>query len=62
MTHASLGHVSNALKNKRFLTKIVLDQNNIGVEGAAILAEGLKSNETLTNLHLSHCGIGEKGA
>jgi Ran GTPase-activating protein (RanGAP) involved in mRNA processing and transport len=44
------------------LTKILLDQNKIGVEGAKTLAEGLKENETLTNLHLSHCIILEEGA
>jgi Ran GTPase-activating protein (RanGAP) involved in mRNA processing and transport len=27
-----------------------------------VLAEGLKDNETLTNLHLSHCEIMEEGA
>ena len=40
----------------------MLDSNKIGPEGAKILADGLKDNETLTNLHLSHCEILEDGA
>ena len=39
-----------------------MDSNKIGPEGARVLAEGLKENETLTNLHLSHCEIMEEGA
>jgi Ran GTPase-activating protein (RanGAP) involved in mRNA processing and transport len=27
-----------------------------------MLAEGIKANETLTNLHMSHCNILEEGA
>ncbi len=55
LTKTSIPLLSRALKNKRFLTKIMLDQNKIGVEGAKLLAEGLKDNDTLTNLHLSQC-------
>jgi Ran GTPase-activating protein (RanGAP) involved in mRNA processing and transport len=38
----SILHLSQALKNKRFLTKLVLDNNNIGSEGAKLLSKGLK--------------------
>lgn len=62
ITKASIPVFARSLRNKRFLTKILLDSNKIGVEGAKILAEGLKDNETLTNLHLSHCQILEEGA
>jgi len=55
ITKASIPVFAKSLRNKRFLTKILLDSNKIGVDGAKILAEGLKDNETLTNLHLSHC-------
>ena len=27
-----------------------------------LLAQGIDHNETLTNLHLANCGIGEEGA
>ena len=53
--------LSTALENKRFLTKLLLDNNKIGPQGAAILAQGIKSNETLTNLHLANCGLLEEG-
>jgi hypothetical protein len=33
--------LSSALANKRFLTKLLLDNNKIGVEGAELLAKGL---------------------
>ena len=55
ITKISLPTFAKSLRNKRFLTKILLDSNKIGVEGAKTLTEGLKDNETLTNLHLSHC-------
>lgn len=62
LTKLSIPSLAKSLKNKRFLTKILLDHNKIGVEGAALLTEGIKANETLTNLHLSHCVILEEGA
>ena len=62
LTHLALPVFAKSLRNKRFLTKILLDSNRIGIEGAKTLAEGLKDNETLTNLHLSHCLILEEGA
>jgi Ran GTPase-activating protein (RanGAP) involved in mRNA processing and transport len=40
----------------------MLDGNVIGIEGAKALSKGIKDNETLTNLHLSDCGIMEDGA
>lgn len=62
LSKASIPQFAKSLTNKRFLTKILLDQNKIGPEGAKTLADGLKDNETLTNLHLSHCEILEEGA
>jgi Ran GTPase-activating protein (RanGAP) involved in mRNA processing and transport len=53
--------LSQALANKRFLTKLLLDNNKIGPVGAATLAKGLSANETLTNLHLANCSLGEEG-
>jgi len=53
--------LSQALANKRFLTKLLLDNNKIGAEGATLLAKGLAANETLTNLHLANCQLGEEG-
>ena len=40
----------------------MLDGNVIGIEGAKALSVGIRDNETLTNLHLSDCGIMEDGA
>ena len=54
--------LANCLQNKKFLTKLLLDGNIIGVDGARALAKGIKDNETLTNLHLSDCLIMEDGA
>jgi len=62
ISSASIPELSNCLRNKRFLTKLLLDHNRIGPEGARTLAAGIKENETLTNLHLSNCFIGEEGA
>ena len=54
--------MSHCLQNKKFLTKLMLDGNVIGIEGAKALSKGIKDNETLTNLHLSDCCIMEDGA
>ena len=58
----SIPQLSKCLQNKKFLTKLLLDGNIIGVAGAEALANGIKDNETLTNLHLSDCMILEDGA
>jgi Ran GTPase-activating protein (RanGAP) involved in mRNA processing and transport len=62
VTKTSIPYLAKSLKNKRFLTKLMLDSNFIGIDGAKMLSEGLRQNETLTNLHLSHCQIQEEGA
>ena len=55
ITEKSIPKLSTCLSNKKFLTKLLLDGNVIGVEGAKALARGIRDNETLTNLHLSDC-------
>jgi Ran GTPase-activating protein (RanGAP) involved in mRNA processing and transport len=55
LTLDSMPVLSKALANKRFLTKLVLDNNKIGKEGAELLAKGIQANETLTNLHMANC-------
>lgn len=62
ISHVSIPPLSSSLKNKKFLTKLLLDGNVIGVDGAKALAAGIRDNETLTNLHLSECMILEDGA
>jgi Ran GTPase-activating protein (RanGAP) involved in mRNA processing and transport len=62
ISEACIPQLSNCLQNKKFLTKLLLDGNIIGVEGAKALAKGIRDNETLTNLHLSDCLIMEDGA
>jgi len=41
LTPDSMPILSKALGNKRFLTKLVLDNNKIGKEGAELLALGI---------------------
>ena len=62
ITQSVIPNLSVMLANKKFLTKLLLDGNVIGVDGAVALANGIKDNETLTNLHLSDCMIMEDGA
>lgn len=62
LSAAAIPSLSLCLQNKKFLTKLMLDGNVIGIEGARALSKGIKDNETLTNLHLSDCGIMEDGA
>ena len=62
ISEGCIPHLSQCLQNKKFLTKLLLDGNIIGVEGARALSRGIKDNETLTNLHLSDCLIMEDGA
>ena len=38
----------------RVLTELRLDENNIGDEGAAAIAEALRGNEVLTTLNLAN--------
>ena len=45
------------------LTKLQLQQNHIGPDGAAFLADALKDEEcNLRHLHLKACGVGVRGA
>ena len=62
ISESCIPQLSQCLSNKKFLTKLLLDGNVIGVEGAKALARGIRDNETLTNLHLSDCQIMEDGA
>jgi Ran GTPase-activating protein (RanGAP) involved in mRNA processing and transport len=55
ISHVSMDSLSKALVNKRFLTKLNLDNCRIGSQGAKMLSEGIRSNETLTNLHVANC-------
>ena len=38
ITKSSIPTLSDSLQNKRFLTKLLLDNNDIGQEGAQVLA------------------------
>ena len=62
ISESCIPYLSKCLQNKKFLTKLLLDGNVIGVEGAKTLSIGIRDNETLTNLHLSDCLILEDGA
>lgn len=62
ISESCIPNLSRCLQNKKFLTKLLLDGNIIGIQGAKTLANGIAENETLTNLHLSDCMIMEDGA
>ena len=53
---------AKALAQNTTLKVLVLNNNNIGGEGAKALAEALKTNTTLTNLNLGSNQIGDEGA
>lgn len=44
LTKAAIPKFSECIRNKHFLTKILLDNNRIGVDGARLLAEGITGN------------------
>ena len=44
------------------MTQLVLDNNRIGQAGAKLLADGIRDNETMTDLRIANCQIGEEGA
>jgi len=44
LTKACIPKLSEMMKNKLFLTKILLDNNRIGIDGARLLAEGIMDN------------------
>ena len=54
--------LAEALKVNTTLTRLGLDTNNIGADGAGALAEALKVNAALTECHLSDNNIGAAGA
>ena len=39
-----------------------MDNNKIGQQGAALLADGIRDNETMTDLRIANCSIMEEGA
>ena len=41
VTKAGIPALAQSLQNKRFLTKLLLDNNAIGPEGAQLLADGI---------------------
>ena len=48
--------------NKYTLSKLNLEDNNIGVEGATAIAKALETNTTLSKLDLRGNNIGDEGA
>ena len=44
------------------MTQLVLDNNRIGQVGAKLLADGIRDNETMTDLRIANCQIAEEGA
>jgi hypothetical protein len=55
LSQASIPYLSKCLINKRFMTQLVLDNNRIGQEGAKLLANGIRDNETMTDLRIANC-------
>jgi hypothetical protein len=46
----------------RSVTQLHLRRNNLGCEGAVLIAQALKGNDTVEQIRLSDNGIGDKGA
>eukprot|EP01025_Chloroclados_australasicus_P054616 TRINITY_DN6480_c0_g1_i4.p2 TRINITY_DN6480_c0_g1~~TRINITY_DN6480_c0_g1_i4.p2 ORF type:complete len:240 (-),score=25.95 TRINITY_DN6480_c0_g1_i4:370-1035(-) len=53
--------VSHVLAKTRTLETLLLARNDIGDEGCAVLAEGIKQNRTVRNYYLGYNNITEKG-
>jgi len=53
--------IKDGLVQNTTLIKLVLDGNAIGNEGAIIISHVLKLNNTLEDLHLVFCNIGDQG-
>ena len=56
------GKFTDALAKNNTLEVVNLNNNNIGVEGAKVLAEALKVNTTLERIYLDGNNIGDGGA
>ena len=54
----SLGEV---LKKNCTLRNLFLSANIFGDDGITVIAEGLKYNSILTDLHIEECGFSVKG-
>lgn len=48
--------------NEDILTNLILDYNDFGDEGAALLSDGVQWSKSLAYLSVAYCSIGEKGA
>ena len=44
------------------VTKLRLDNNKIGLKGIAVLAEGLRKNDTIEKLSICYCNIPTAGS
>lgn len=44
------------------VAKLRLDNNKIGLKGIAVLAEGLRQNDTIEKLSLCYCNIPTAGS
>jgi hypothetical protein len=54
--------LADALKVNKSVTKINLEDNEIGAEGAAALTDALKVNKSVTSINISCNRIGAEGA
>jgi hypothetical protein len=55
-------YIHRLTENDPTLTKLILDGNSIGDEGAKAIARALETNTVLTELFLSYNSIGDEGA
>src|ERR1700729_120298 len=59
---AQIQRLGGFLKNNDTITDIDLTGNEIGTEGAKVIADALKVNHTITNINLHGNKIGTEGA
>ena len=55
------GRPSEGIESEYLVTKIHVDGNKIGDEGAKAIGEALKVNTSLTEIDLAYNEIGDKG-
>ncbi len=55
-------HITDALKRNDVITRLQLDYNNLGDDGAKLLCEALRENHSITSVDLEGNRIGQAGA
>ena len=54
-------YISQLLNVTHTLQMLIMDSNDIGDDGMAIISEALQHNKSLTTLNVGGCGVSVKG-